>query len=128
MRHYDPEVQPEPSEWLALDEHERIRLAAAHHRAARIKLPDVEIHAHFHVIVENQIAEQLEPVVRAMARLVKEGLSRHDAVHAIGSVVADHVFEAMHAKDENFADTVQARYTAAVERLTAKEWRRKYGE
>lgn len=128
MRHYDPEVQPEPSEWLALDEQERIRLAAAHHRAARIKLPDVEIHAHFHVIVENQLAEQLEPVVRAMARLVKEGLSRHDAVHAIGSAVADHVFEAMHTKDENFADTAQARYMAAVERLTAKAWRRKYGE
>lgn len=128
MRHYDPEVQPEPSEWLALDEQERIRLAAAHHRAARTKLPHVEIHAHFHVVVENQLAEQLEPVVRAMARLVKEGLSRHDAVHAIGSVVADHVFEAMHAKDENFADTAQARYTAAVERLTAKGWRRKCGE
>lgn len=128
MKRYDPDVQPEPSEWLALDEQERIRLAEAHHRAARIKLPNVKAHACFHVIVENQIADQLEPVVRAMARLMKDGLSRHDAVHAIGSVVADHVFEVMHAEDENFANTARVRYDAAVERLTAKEWRRQYGE
>lgn len=63
-----------------------------------------------------------------MARLMKEGLSCHDALHAIGSLVAGHVLEAMHSEDENFADLAQLRYIAAVERLTAEEWRRKYGE
>lgn len=128
MTHYDPEVPPDPSEWLALDEQERMQLAEAHHKAARIKLPNAKAHACFHVIVENQIADRLEPVVRAMARLMKEGLSRHDALHAIGSVVADHLFEAMHTEDENFANTAQVRYNAAVERLSAKAWRRQYGE
>jgi hypothetical protein len=126
MKRYDPEVQPDASYWLALDEQERIQLAEAYHRAARIKLPNVKAHACFHAIVENQIAEQLEPVVRAMARLMKEGLSRHDALHAIGSVVADQFYEAMHTEDEDFATTAHARYNAAVERLTAKEWRRKF--
>lgn len=123
MRHYDPEKQPRPSEWLALDEQERIQLAEAHHRAARVKLPSVKAHACIHVAVENQIAEGLEPVVRAMTRLTKEGLSRHDALHAIGSMVAEHLYEAARAEDkDNFASTHQARYAAAVERLTAKGW------
>ncbi len=126
MKHYDPEVAPDPAEWLELDEQERIQLAERHHRAARIELPNVKVHAAFHVIVENQIAEGLESVVRAMARLIREGLSRHDALHAIGSIAAEQFYEAMKTKDEEFANTAQARYNAAVERLTAKEWRRKY--
>ena len=127
MRQYDPEVAPDPAQWLALDEQERIDMAEAHHRAARIKLPNATIHAVFHAIVENQIAEGLEPVVRAMARLQREGLSRHDAVHAIGSVSADHVFEAMKSKVQDIAGAAQARYNAAIERLTAKSWRDEYG-
>ena len=125
MKDYDPEAGPDPAEWLQLDEQERIDLAERHHRAARIKLPNVTVHAVFHAIVENQIAEGLEPVLRAMKRLTDEGLSRHEALHAIASVVADHLFEAMHTKDETFANAAQAQYNAAIERLTVKEWHRK---
>ena len=128
MRHYDPDVQPDPSEWLALGELERISLAEAHHKAARTKVPNLKAHACIHAIVENQIAEEVESVVRAMTRLVQEGLSRHEALHAIGSVLADQLFEATHTKDKNFADTAQARYDAAVEQLTAEEWRHKHEE
>ena len=128
MTHYDPEVQPTPAEWLALDEQLRIELVEKHHRAARETLPNVKAHAAFHAIVENQIAEGLESVVRAMARLMKQGLSRHDALHAVGSVVAEHFFEAMNSKDKDFSNTAQARYNAAVERLSADEWKRSYGQ
>jgi hypothetical protein len=128
VTHYDPEVQPNPVEWLALDEQERIELAEAHHRAARIELPNVKVHAVFHVIVENQVAEGLEPVSRAMARLANEGLSRHDSLHAIGSVCAEHLFEAMKSNRQDVANTAQARYEAAVECLTAKSWREESGE
>jgi hypothetical protein len=124
---YDPEIAPDPAIWLALDEQERIRLAEAHHRAARVKLPNVEVHAIFHAMVENQIAERLEPVLRAMARLMKEGLSRHDALHAIASIVAEHLFEGMNTDPKDDPDTIRARYNAAVERLTAKDWLRQYG-
>ena len=127
MRHYDPEVEPDPAEWLALDEQERIELVAAHHQAARIKLPNVQLHALTHVIVENQIAEGFETTVRAMARLMNEGLSRHDAVHAVGCVVAEHFFGALNSKDKGTPDTVQARFNAAIERLSAKDWRKRYG-
>ena len=127
VTNYDPEIVPDPTAWLALDEQERIRLAEAHHQAARVRLPNVKAHAIFHAIVENQIAEELESVVRAMARLMNEGLSRHDALHAIGSVVAEHLFETVHAKAKDETNAIQSRYNAAVERLSAKEWRRQYG-
>src|SRR4051794_5475721 len=110
VKNYDPDIAPDPTAWLALDEQELIQLAEAHHRAARIKLPNVQAHAALHAIVENQLAEGLESVVRAMARLGTEGLSRHDALHAIGSVVAEHLFETMNAKAKDDANTIQTRY------------------
>ena len=124
MHQYDPERAPNPEEWLALNEQERFGIAEHYHREARIKLPNLSAHAIFHAIVENQIAEGLEPVVRAMARLAKEGLTRHDAVHAIGFVLANHINDLFKSKDD--ATTSQARYDAAVERLTAKSWRKEF--
>ena len=128
MKHYDPETAPNPEEWLKLDERERIQLAERCHRKARVKIPSVEAHAIFHAIVENQIAEGHAPVARAMQRLAREGLSRHEALHAIGSLVADYIYDVMNTNDRSLADTAQARYDAAVERITVKEWRRKYEE
>ena len=74
-----------------------------------------------HVVVENQLAENDEPVVRALRRLMKERLTRHDAVHAIGSLVAEQIFDLMKHKDT--PETSRARYYAAVERITAAAWR-----
>lgn len=123
MKEYNPECAPEPESWLELDEQERITLVETYHRVARIKLPSVAAHAALHAIVENQIALNLEPVVRAMDRLEKEGLTRHDAVHAIGSVVAEHLLDILKTDQNDDPATSQARYYAAVERLTAASWR-----
>jgi len=124
MEAYNPECMPEPASWLELDEQERIVLVETYHRVARIKLPNVTAHAALHAIVENQIALNLDPVVRAMHRLGKEGLTRHDAVHAIGSVVAEHLFDMLKTNQNDDAAALQARYYAAVERLSAASWRR----
>ncbi|NPT43893.1 hypothetical protein GNZ12_21805 [Paraburkholderia sp. 1N] len=124
METYNPERVPESESWLDLDEQERILLIETWHRVARIKLPNVTAHAALHAIVENQIAIDLEPVVRAMDRLRKEGLTRHDAIHAIGSAVAEHLFGMLKANQNDDAAVSQARYYAAVERLTAVSWRR----
>ena len=124
MKAYNPERTPEPETWLELDEQGRIVLVETYHRGARIKLPNVTAHALLHVIVENQIALNLDPVVRAMHRLRKEGLTRHDAVHAIGSVVAEHLFDILKTNQNDDAAALQARYYAAVERLSAASWRR----
>jgi hypothetical protein len=122
VKEYNPECAPEPELWLDLDEQERIALVEAYHRVTRSKLPNVAAHAALHAIVENQIALNLEPVVRAIHRLRKEGLPRHDAVHAIGSVVAEHLFDILKTDENDDAATSQARYYAAVERLTAASW------
>lgn len=122
MRIYDPQHAPDAVEWLALDEQERITLVEAYHRKSRIKLPNLTLHATIHVVVENQIAEGHGPVVRAMTRLTADGLSRHDALHAIGSVLAAHLVELL--KTEPVGANPMAGYDAAIERLTADSWRR----
>jgi hypothetical protein len=124
MEAYNPEHMSEPESWLELDEQERILLIETYHRVARIKLPNVTAHAALHAIVENQIALNVEPVVRAMHRLRKGGLTRHDAVHAIGSVVAEHLFDILKTSQNDDSAASQARYYAAVERLTAASWRK----
>ena len=120
MLKYDPEQTPNASEWLALGEQERIDLASQFHKATRIKIPNAIAHASIHVIVENQIAENIEPIVRAMSRLQREGLSRHDALHAVASVLAEHIREVLATADGTSVPTES--YFAAVERLNAKGW------
>ena len=121
MNHYDPDHAPNPEQWLALDEQERVYLAEEHHRVAHIKLPNLTAHAIFHVIVENQLAENLESVVRAMTRLTAGGLARHEAIHAIAAVLAEHIHDLFNAKvNEKHSAAI---YNAAVERLTARSWR-----
>ena len=122
MLAYDPENPPEPDEWLSADESERIMVVQHWHKQARVKLPNEKAHAVFHVIVENQIAENLESVVRAVPRLMQQGLSRHDAVHAVGWVLASYIHELLTTKESNDQNHVQARYSAEVERLSAKAW------
>ena len=123
MHRYDPDASPDPELWLSLDEQERIIVVEAFHRVERIKLPNVKAHAAFHAIVENQIAEGVESVVRAMARLEREGLSRHERLHAIGWVLAQHFYEVLNTKEPDSPAVAQARYDAAVERLDAATWR-----
>jgi len=123
---YDPERAPDPSEWLALDEAQRIRLAQNYHQSARIKMPSVKAHAAIHTVVENQIAMGFGPTCRAMDRLQKEGLSRHDAIHAIGSVIAAFIGEAVGPNPPPQPD-YQARLNAEIDVLSADRWKNSVG-
>jgi hypothetical protein len=121
---YDAEVAPDPDRWLALGEGERIVLVELHHRQARVPLPKSArtLHAATHVVVENQLAERDDAVTRALSRLMKQGLSRHEAVHAIGAVVAEEIYGGIH-KPGTTPESLRATYYAAIERLTAEVWR-----
>jgi hypothetical protein len=123
MQHYNPLEAPNPKEWLALDEQERMDLVQDYHRRASIQLPNEKLHATLHAIVEAQIALGDETPARRIAlRLMDEGLDRHDAIHAIGMVLAEHIFDVLKtAKSEQDPNTP---YFAALERLTADHWRR----
>ena len=69
METYDPETAPDAAEWLELEEDERIGRVSDYHRRAKIKLPNLTIHAALHAVVENQIAEELQTVRETVARL-----------------------------------------------------------
>ena len=124
MENYDPNESPKAQEWLATDEAERIETVARWHRWARVRLPNLQMHAIIHVIVENQLAMGLEPVVEAEGRLRGIGLSRHEAIHAIGSLVAGELFERLKAPAPGkHSAEAKAAYFEALKRLTATEWR-----
>jgi hypothetical protein len=121
---YDPLKAPDPEEWLDLDEQERIDLAQDYHRRARIRLPNAKLHATMHAVVENQIALGDEtPARRVLQRLMDEGLDRHQAIHAISSVLSKHLFELLKNQPDLSAEPNKP-YFAALERLTAEDWLR----
>jgi hypothetical protein len=122
MSSYDPNTSPVTTTWLQTDEAERIELVSAYHRRKNITLPDAKLHAVIHVVVENQIALGEEIVIETLARLQREGLGRHDALHAIGSVLAENLYELMQ-EDRDAADEPYRMYLQRLEKLTASSWR-----
>jgi hypothetical protein len=120
--YYNPDVTPDPGEWLALPESERIRLAQSFHVAAKVKVPSMKAHAAIHAAVENQVASGYGPSKRAVARLQSEGLSRHEAIHAIGSVIAQFIYELGQWQTEEQRVSFQSRMGEAIEGLHSKDW------
>jgi hypothetical protein len=126
MKRYDPLEVPAPEEWLAIDETERVRLVEGYHRHARVRVPNALAHATFHVIVENQAALGDEiPEHRTLDRLMKEGVDRHEAIHAVASVLAEHMSDLLRGFPTQ--SNPNAPYYAALEKLTVESWRQTYG-
>jgi hypothetical protein len=137
MYRYDPLVAPNPQEWLAVDEQERIDSVVAYHRRAGIRVPNQKVHARVHVVVENQVAAGDElPVRRTAQRLMREGLDRHEVIHAIGWVLINYIADLIEQVDAQNADASRrskpsdadpnAAYFAEIERLTAEAWRQSF--
>ncbi|MFH1085194.1 MAG: hypothetical protein V1772_05485 [Chloroflexota bacterium] len=123
---YAPQVEPDPQRWLATDDEVKLQLALSFHRRKRLKLPNLRLHAMVHAVVENQAAMGDEtPVAEALLRLVGEGLDRHDAVHAVGSVLMGHLWELLHGGGAAAADAKSA-YFEQVRQLTAQKWMEEY--
>lgn len=90
MQSYDPAKAPNSREWLAVDEPERIELIRNYHKDQGEYGESLEMHAGIHSAVETQIALDTREVRKTLRRLREQGLSRHDAIHAIGSVLVEH--------------------------------------
>ena len=118
---YDPDRAPAADEWLAREEGLRLGLVAAFHRQDQIPSPNARLHAAIHVVVENQLALGETTVVDTLARLRGEGLSRHEAVHAIGSVLAERLVAAL--RGELTSDTLPTAYLKSLQSLTAEGWK-----
>lgn len=121
MDTYDPNQAPSPVDWLELDEQERMILVEDYHREAGIELPNEVVHAVVHTVVENQLAMG-EPVgVRAtLQRLLAEGVDRHGALHAIGSVLTEFMHDL--ATGEAEGEGINEKYTSSLERIDARDW------
>jgi hypothetical protein len=118
-----PQRRRLPADWLALEEGERLRQVKGYHERYDGLLVEPEIHAAVHVVIENQIAMDDEtPVRQALERLMSEGLTRHEAVHALGSVLTEMIVAV--ANDKKAKDVQADAYKEAIARITAEDWRR----
>ncbi|HTJ41542.1 MAG TPA: antitoxin Xre/MbcA/ParS toxin-binding domain-containing protein [Kofleriaceae bacterium] len=118
---YDADHAPDPAAWLSAEELVRELAIGAHHDglASHAPTPDRELHVSMHLIVENQIAGKEPPETAAnVARLVADGLTRHDAIHAVASVISDEMRGVVH--DGRAFD--RDRVARALAQLRARDW------
>jgi hypothetical protein len=121
MESYCPLIAPIKEEWLALSEQEQLDIVKEFHQTIELDL-DVQalsVHCSIHVIVENQLAMGVELLPQTLARLIRQGLDRHDAIHAIGAVICEDIFEMVNNEGSVFSPK---RYRRKLEKLTAKRW------
>lgn len=121
MNQYDPNIAPVASEWLELDDDERIELIMNFHERADTSLSSIQAHAIIHVIVENQIALGKSEVINTVKKLIRQGLDRHEALHAIGAIVAEDTFDLIRGDGPKEYD--HERYNLRLKNLTAQNWR-----
>jgi hypothetical protein len=77
------------------------------------------LHVTIHQTVENQLAAKDPPVVHeTLERLMHSGLSRHEAIHAIGSVLCVEIWEIL-SQERPFDEE---RYERGLQQLSAREW------
>jgi hypothetical protein len=118
---YDADVAPEPVAWLAVEEAERLAAVERHHRglAQHARTPKPRLHAAIHQVVENQLALDDPPAARrALARLMAGGLPRHEAIHALGLLVANAAAAAMDGRAYD-----PATHARELDALTVERWR-----
>jgi hypothetical protein len=102
-----------------MDEQDRMAAVREHHQGSGARMPSLQGHCIVHTIVESQLADGHAAALRALDRLVKGGLDRHEAVHAVGSVLSRHLFRTM--QGETPFDT--AAYDSRLDELTADGWK-----
>jgi hypothetical protein len=119
---YEANEQPRSEVWLELDETERIDAVLDYHRRTAVKLENPELHATAHVVVENQVTlGEATSVPATLDRLMHEGLDRHEAIHAIGSVLVSIVRDV--AREADDGGNINAKYSRELAKLTAASWR-----
>ncbi|MEO6280047.1 hypothetical protein [Roseateles sp.] len=116
---YDADRPLEPAAWLALKPAEKLRLAVTFHASKRLASGRYKSHAPMHVALEDRVARREAPVVHALARLQQQGMTRHDALHAVGDVLTEHLRLLDTAPGPIAAGAWQRRFNEALEQLQA---------
>jgi hypothetical protein len=89
---YQPDEETDAAAWNAATDEERVEACGRAHQLLPTWHPpvlNVRLHASMHAVVETQLANELPEVRETLTRLRGEGVSRHQAIHAIAGVVAD---------------------------------------
>ena len=121
MEKYNPNIAPDPEEWNGLDEGECMMLVRNYHESKKIELPDPDIHAILHTVVETQAAMGDDiNTAKTISRLIDEGLDRHEALHAIGYIVVGH----MHKVMENQTPFNETEFNSELDELTVEKWKK----
>ncbi len=119
---YDVSRAPAPAEWLQLEEAARIALVAEAHRRTRASVGgNEEAHASIHVVVEDRLAMGHPAVVAAYDRCLAAGVDRHNAIHALASVVTNHMVAVL----ESQAGFDQATADQDFAAIDPEKWKRK---
>lgn len=123
MDKYDPSIPPIPEEWLALSEDDRVELVRSYHEINESPMEGgrMEAHAGIHVVIEKQIAMAFEPVPATVARLTRQGLSRHETIHAVGAVLSGEIWQLQQHSESKWEPGA---YRRKLDKLTAKRWKK----
>jgi len=118
---YNPNKIVDAENWLALDEAIRIELVHDFHLNLDLELTEdaLRLHSSIHVIVENQLAMEVDLIPETFAKLTRQGLSRHETIHAIGAIISEDIFDLMKGNTKEFSPK---KYRRKLEKLTAKRW------
>jgi hypothetical protein len=122
MQEYNASISPDPEKWLLLDEEIRLALAMDYveNNEKDIEEGARRIHAVIHVIIENQLAQNVEPTKETYNRLQRQGLDRHEIIHAIGAVISEDIFEIVKGNKKHPFE----RHKLRLKKLTAKRWKK----
>lgn len=90
---YDPSTAPDVETWLRYHVREReLAVRRAHEKAKgahpKLGIKDIGRHDIEHQVVESWIARDAHDAPRALERLCSAGLTRHEAIHALGDAFA----------------------------------------
>ena len=120
MKEYNASNEPDSKTWLELSEEARIVLIENYVRKYENNIEEeaILLHSSIHMVVENQIAENIESTKEAYNRLIRQDLSRHETIHAIGAVVSEDIYDIL----KNKTEFNHASYKNRLRKLTAKRW------
>ena len=121
MEKYAPMKPIQAGQWLALDELDRIEMVHAFHARLDNEMPSdaLSMHSTIHVIVENQLAMGVELIHETIAKLIRQGLDRHEAIHAIGAIISVDIYDMLKGNIQKYSPI---RYRKKLEKITAKRW------
>ncbi|HPG41383.1 MAG TPA: hypothetical protein PLP19_05335 [bacterium] len=120
MLKYDPELGVDKETWLNADEGVRIDAVVQYHKDINIRVPNIRIHAIVHQVVESQLAEGIEQVQQKLEELMADGLSRHNAIHAIATALTGVLFNII--RNEPLQEDGNQAYFKKLEKVTAESW------